>query len=113
MDRKLSKTIEALTADERKLIKDKLAKIVNEINKYKNSYFWSPSSIAVLRRRNEFEHNETIQLGSYEITFTSSYRESCHNCYYRKELCLNGKKTNTTRLNNIITKIEELEKAEE
>lgn len=113
MEKRLVRTIEAMSSEERKLVAKKLTCIVNEIEKYRNAYFWSPSRIAVHRRLNEFEHSETVAIGEYEITFTSRYRESCQNCYYSKELCFNGKKTNTTRLNSIIAKIKELEKVEE
>ena len=113
MEKKLIKAIEAMTAEERKLVLEKLTFIVDEIDKYRNAYFWSPSRIAIHRRLNEFEHSETVMIGEYEIAFTSSYRESCHNCYYSKDLSFNGKKTNTTRLRNIIAKINELEKVEE
>lgn len=113
MDRKLVKAIEAMTVKERMLVLEKLTFIIDEIDKYRNAYFWSPSRIAIHRRLNEFEHSETVVIGEYEITFTSRYRESCHNCYYSKDLCFNGKKTNTKKLINIIAKIKELEKVEE
>lgn len=112
MEKKLIKAIEAMSADERRTVKEKLTSIVDEIDKYRHSYFWNPSSIAVLRRKNEFEREEIINIGEYKITFQSRYRESCQHCYYTTDLLFNGNKTNTTRLNNIIAKIKELEKVE-
>lgn len=109
MKRSLEKNLENMSSDERKNATTQLRQIVQEIQKYASSYFWEPQPRAGMRRSSEFDHYVVVTLGSDQIEFTSSYRESCRNCYYSKTLLFNGNKTTRTLLNNIIAKLEALD----
>jgi hypothetical protein len=76
-------------------------------DKYKKSYFWSPSGNAGGRRSSEsrFAANNPsyqIQKGTDIIEIAPSYSESCNNCYYSLEIWVNGAKKNIRTLKKII-----------
>lgn len=104
MNKKTIRALEAMTLEERDNIISSLQQIVDEIERYRNSYFWQPDCTASGRRRRAFEHKIELAIGNDIIKFTSQYSESCRHCYYTKELLYNDVKTNTTRLKNIIQK---------
>lgn len=69
--------------------------IINTNNKYKGSYFFSPSSDAYGRRRNEQrfqEENPSVNFidGKNLIEVSFEYRESCKNVYYYLDIRVNG-----------------------
>jgi hypothetical protein len=76
-------------------------------DKYKKSYFWSPSGNANGRRNSEsrFEKNNPsyqIQKGEDVVEVSASYSESCKNCYYSLNIYVNGVKKNIRTLKKII-----------
>lgn len=105
MNQKTIRALEAMTPGERDNVISSLQQIVDEIERYRNSYFWQPDCSASGRRRRAFDHEVNLVIGNDTIKFTSQYWESCRNCYYTKELLYNDVKTNTTRLKNIIQKV--------
>lgn len=107
MKKSLEKNLRAMSHEDRSKAIEQLNGIVSEIEKYRSSYWWTPSHVAALRHAKAFEHEITVQLGTDLISFVSSYSESCNHCYYTKDLCFNGNRTNTTLLKNIIAKLHE------
>jgi hypothetical protein len=81
--------------------------MINESEKYRNSYFWYPHSTSRGRNYAGFNHSYHVFIGDVQITFESSYSESCRNCYYQKSIFVNEA---TTTLTTVKTVLDELEK---
>ena len=107
MKKTLEKNLKSMSREERNEAIGQLDSIVDEVEKYRSSYWWTPSHVAAIRYAKAFEHKITVQLGTDTVSFVSNYSESCKNCYYTKDLCFNGNRTNITLLKNIIAKLEE------
>ncbi len=107
MKKSIENNLRSMSHDERSNAIWQLNSIVSEIEKYRSSYWWAPSHVAALRHAKAFENEVTVQLGTDLISFVSRYSESSTNCYYTKDLRLNGSRTTTTLLKNIIAKLEE------
>lgn len=82
--------------------------IINESTKYKNSYFWSPNSTSAGRSYAGFEHSYRVCIGNVEITFESTYSESCRNCYYQKSIFVNDTSTTLTTIKTIHNELESI-----
>lgn len=78
---------------------------------YRNSYFWTPSALANMRRSKEVDSSIVVELSnSYVIKYEYKYTESCKHCYFSKEITLNDEHINMKSINTIIRKLEEIKK---
>ncbi len=107
MKRSLERNLEIMLPSDREVAIQKLRQIKCEIEKYSQSFFWQGHG------RTRWSTEIEVQLGADVIRFSSSYHESYRNCYYSKSLTFNGKKTTCLLVNNIISKLQELNAAVE
>jgi hypothetical protein len=87
-------------------IKNRLSQIVEQHEKLKNSYFWSPSGNASGRRYNEKKNNDFFECDFLNISAENNYRESCNHVYYKGHFYVDGKKTTVTKIKNIISALD-------
>jgi hypothetical protein len=78
-----------------RLTKSQIAKIeaaIEQHERHKNAYFWTPRGNASDRRRTEDQNNYTIKFrhDGHEYSYTSSVRCSCKNYYYSGTFALDG-----------------------
>lgn len=78
-----------------------LQNMINESEKYRNSYFWTPHSLSSSRRYAAFEHSYDVSIGDIKIIFDSSYSESCRHCYYQKTISINNAVTTLTKVKTV------------
>lgn len=88
-------------------LKSTIQNTIENHDKYKKSYFWSPGGNASSRRRNEerFEKSNPsykVQTKKGIIEVRPDYSESCRNCYYKLSITLDGNSKNVRLLKNII-----------
>ena len=74
-----------------------LVNIIDTHEKYRNAYFFSPSTNATGRRRSENRFREShpdvsFLKGENLITVKMKYEESCRNIYYRLVVTINNGK---------------------
>lgn len=103
----IQKEAKNLTIEEIKAAITTLETMINESEKYRNSYFWFPHGTSRGRSYAGFSHSYHVYIGDVQITFESSYSESCRNCYYQKSIIINE---STTTLTTVKTVLDELEK---
>ena len=87
--------------------KSAIQNAIEQHDKYKRSYFWSPGGNASSRRRNEssFSKNHpsfSLIDGKDTIEVLPYYSESCKNCYYSMEVKVNGAASNIRTLKKYI-----------
>jgi hypothetical protein len=72
-----------------------ISNAIEQHDRYKKSYFWSPGGNASSRRRNEssFSRNHpafSLIDGETTIEVLPYYSESCKNCFYSMTVRVNG-----------------------
>lgn len=85
-----------------------LETMISESEKYRNSYFWSPHGTSRGRSYAGFSHSYHVFIGDVQITFESSYSESCHNCYYQKSIFMNEATTTLTTVKTVLSELEKI-----
>lgn len=79
-----------------------LYEIVNDHEKYRNAFFWTPRGSAAQRRAAEFTRHLKWMEGGHDYEVTQSYTESLKNCYYSLEIRCNGIKRDIRILKKLI-----------
>lgn len=87
-------------------LKENLQHAVENHDRLTNSFFWTPSGNAGVRRSNENRNNFYYENSRYDISVENNYSESCANCYYKGIFYVDGKKTTVTKIKNIISSLE-------
>lgn len=90
--------------------------IVNEAEYMRNAYFWSPPSVAFLRRDYEKKHSHDEVAwteGGHDYTADYSVMCSCRNIYASGRYTRDGEKTNLTAVKNSLKRLKEKYKAED
>ena len=104
----IKKEAKNLTLEE---IKDAIAilqTIIKESEKYQNSYFWTPHGTSHGRSYARFVHSYKVTIGEVQISFESSYSESCRNCYYQKSIFINDSATTLTTVKTVKNELENM-----
>ena len=87
---------------------NQIESIVDQADKFRNSYFFAPPTKAADRRNYE-SYNSRPEVTWMESgdTYTAEFRVgcSCHNVYARGIYTKNGKKTNLTAIRNSLKRI--------
>lgn len=104
----IQKEAKNLTIEEIKTAIATLQTMINESEKYRNSYFWSPHGTSRGRSYAGFSHSYHVYIGDVQITFESSYSESCRNCYYQKSIFMNEATTTLTTVKTVKNELERL-----
>jgi len=91
--------------NEIKKVINQLEEIVNVIEKHKNAYFWAPALKAEERRKTEFNDEYQFQIFDDYIEIEITRENSCKNVYFRRKIYFNGKKSNVTKIKNILKKL--------
>ena len=104
----IQKEAKNLTVEEIKTAITTLETMINESEKYRNSYFWSPHSTSHGRSYAGFSHSYHVFIGDVQITFESSYSESCRNCYYQKTIFINDSITTLTTVKTVLDELEKI-----
>ena len=92
----------------------KIAEIIKEAERCKNSYFWTPSGNASGRRADEKKHSHPLVRWSENgHTFTAEYTFtcSCHNVYAYGTYTRDGKKTTLTAIRNSLSRLQAAKEA--
>ena len=89
--------------------KSELNRIIDTHNKYKNSYFFSPSCSADGRRTNEKKFaagNPDVAFikGDDKIVVKMEYQESCKNVYYKLYVIVNDEFKNISYIKKLLAK---------
>lgn len=89
--------------------KSELTRIIETHEKYKNSFFFTPSCSADNRRRNEKKFAESnpdviFFKGEDKIEVKMDYQESCKNVYYRLTVMVNGEVKNIAVIKKLMAK---------
>ena len=85
-----------------------IEEIIEEAERCKGAYFWSPAGNAAGRRSNEKKHNHpTVEWdeGGNHYTARYDYSESCHNVYASGYYTKNGNKTTLTAIRNSLARL--------
>jgi len=89
-----------------KKAKRELSNILSTMEKYKNCYFWKNTGNASYRRGQEFTESHSLTIFKDDLTIELDLRISCNNFYFTKEITVNDKKSNATKLKGYIKKID-------
>lgn len=85
-----------------KKIITKLNEMMSDHEKYKKSYFWTPSGNATSRRNQEFENEIIFTLNGTKYEWQQDLKLSCKNVYWVSVIYKNDKKSNITTIKKIL-----------
>jgi hypothetical protein len=84
-----------------------LYNIVNDHDKHRSAFFWTPGGSAAQRRAAEFARNLRWSEGGHDYEVTQTYSESCKKCYYSLDIRCNGIKRDNRIIKKLIKSREE------
>lgn len=86
-----------------------VAAIVEQAERCKNAYFWTPACTAASRRWHEQQHNrDRVEWteGGHTYAAAYHYRESCAHCYASGEYYRDGSATTLTAIRNSLRRMD-------
>lgn len=74
----------------------------------RKAYFFTPPSIADMRRRYERKHtiSESFEYDGHTYEYLSHCHCSCRNVYFKDNFLFDDKKTTCTKIKNVLKKME-------
>ena len=93
------KTLENKTGSK---IKRQLTEMLDNHEKYKNTYFWSPPINASGRRAMEFNESIEFVLNGKKYSWKQDLSCSCRNVYWKSSVHVDGNKKNIRVIKKLI-----------
>ena len=98
----IKRNLKSLNSKTGRTITNKLSVMINNHDKYKKSYFWSPPGTASSRRSMEFKDNLIFNLGGKKYEIEQELYCSCKNVYWSNRIYIDGRKKTIIALKKLL-----------
>jgi len=87
--------------------RSKVERALEQHDRHKNSYFWTPNGGASGRRSTERKETWSVSFrhGGHEYCYSSDVNCSCKNYYYNGSFCVDGEQKTRRAFANLLPKI--------